>query len=345
MGVKAIFGTVKGAFLLRGNDERSDWHLDGPIFKGWEVTAVARDARGRTYVGTTSYVYGAAIQVSDDLKTWRQIEHGPKFDKRKLNKIWRIVPAGDSVFAGVDEAGLFRSDDRGETWKPVEALNEHPSRGGWQPGNGGLCAHAVLADPKNPQRLWCGISAVGVFRSDDGGASWHPKNKGVQVILEDKNNPDIGFCVHALAMDDGVMYRREHLGMYRSRNGGDTWETIENGLPSKFGFPLVMDPRTKTLFTVPLESDEGRMPRDGKLMVFRSRNGGESWEPLLRGLPQDHAYMGVLRGAMAVDGLDPCGLYMGTSSGTVHVSRDLGEQWASAPWVLPRIMCVAAWPE
>jgi hypothetical protein len=347
-GVLAIIGTGKGGFLAR-SDDRKQWRIDGPLFKGWKVTASTRDDAGRYYVATASDVYGPAIHVSDDLEDWRQIEQGPAWPaerERKLNQVWTLVPAGDRVYAGVDEAGLFASDDRGESWAPVDGLNEHETRGGWFPGAGGMCAHAVLVDPADANRLWCGISAVGLFRSDDGGATWHPKNEGVPIVIEDKNHKTIGCCVHGLVADPedaNVIYRREHVGMFRTGDGGEHWERCENGLASWFGFPIVMERRTKTLFVSPLESDEYRMPSDGRLEVYRSTDGGDHWASASRGLPDRHAYMGVLRGAMSVDDLDPCGVYLGTTSGHVYVSADGAESWTALPCILPRVLSVDAY--
>ncbi len=347
MGVAALVGTDRAGYVYRTDKARKKWTLDAPLFKGWKVTAGARDSRGRYWVATASQVYGPALHVSDDLRTWRQIEHGPAWPKdsnRKLNQIWTIVPAGERMYAGVDEAGLFASDDGGEHWKPVDGLNEHPTRSGWFPGAGGMCAHAILIDPKNPKRIWVGISAVGVFRSDDGGKTFHPKNRGVQIIIEDRASDEIGYCVHGLIADPrnaNVIYRREHKGMFRTRDGGDSWEHIENGLPGWFGFPVTMDHRSGTLYVVPLESDEYRIPPDGKLRVYRSRNGGDSWEPLSAGLPQEHAYMGVLRRAMDADQLDPPGVYFGTTSGTVYATNDGGDSWKALPGVLPRVLSIS----
>jgi photosystem II stability/assembly factor-like uncharacterized protein len=349
MTVEVLVGTVKGAFVLRSED-RKRWAVEGPLFKGWKVTAAARDARGRTFAGTASMVYGAAVQVSDDMQTWRQIEQGPSYPeeaKHKLNQVWTIVPgsgADDRYYLGVDDAGLFSSDDGGETWAPVPGLNEHSTRAAWYPGAGGLCAHRVVRDPGNPKRVWCGISAVGTFRSEDGGETWTPRNSGVQVVIEDKEHKEIGFCVHALVPDPddaNTIYQQNHRGMYRTRDAGDTWQSIQSGLPSTFGFPLAMDRKTKALFSVPLESDEYRMPVDGALRVYRSTDAGDSWEGLGEGLPGSHCHTGVLRHCLDVDALDPAGLYMGTTAGTVHVSADLGESWTTLPVTLPRILCVA----
>ncbi len=351
MRVLALIGTEKGGFVLRSDASRRKWTIDEPIFKGWKVTAAARDDRGRTLVGIASNVYGAAIHVSDDGKSWRQVAEGPAYTQesgRKLNQIWTLVQAGSTLYAGVDQAGIFQSNDRGESWRPMPGLNDHSTRSAWQPGFGGLCAHTILADPKNPKRSWCGISAVGVFRSDDGGATWSPKNSGVPAILEDKDWKDIGCCVHALASDPTdamTIYRQDHLGMFRTRNGGDSWERIENGLPSRFGFPLAIDRRTRALFAVPLESDERRLPVEGKLRVYRSRNGGDSWEPLSRGLPQKDSYGTVLRSALATDSLEPCGIVFGTTAGTVHASDDGGESWQTLPCTLPRVLSVTTFVE
>ncbi len=247
-------------------------------------------------------------------------------------------------YAGVADAGLFRSEDAGETWTPVSGLNDHKTREAWCPGAGGLCAHSILIDPTNASRLWCGISAVGVFRSEDGGATWDARNEGVPVILEDKTHKDIGFCVHCLVHDAANanrIWRQDHRGMFRSSDGGDHWERIENGLPSGFGFPLVRDPGSGALFCVPLESDEYRVPIDGRLTVYRSTDDGDSWQAASNGLPQQNAYAGVLRCAMAVDGLNPGGVYFGTTSGDVYVSADCGDRWTALPCRLPRVQCVS----
>jgi hypothetical protein len=290
-------------------------------------------------------VYGPAIHVSDDLASFQQLEAVPAWpeaSERKLNQIWTLVPDRDRLFAGVDVAGLFVSRDRGASWEPVEGLNEHATRDGWYPGAGGLCAHSLLPDPGSPERLWVGISAVGVFRSDDGGLSWTPKNRGVSVIIEDRKHKDIGYCVHALVQHPGdaaTIFRQDHRGMYVTRDGGDTWQAIQDGLPSTFGFPLAIDPATRALYSVPLESDEYRMPHGGELTVYRSRDEGASWEPLRDGLPRNH-YAGVLRGALDVDGLDPCGITFGTTAGTLHTSADGGDTWKTLPCCLPRVLCV-----
>ena len=347
MDIAILIGTMKGAFVLRNTKEdRASWRLEGPSFKGWKVTAAGRSTDGRFVAATSSFVYGPMLHVSGDLQRWEQVNTGPRYDApRKLEQIWTLATTQSGMYAGVSEAGLFHATDPAGQWEPVEGLNEHRTRDAWQPGLGGLCAHVVLSNPNNPRQLWCGISAVGVFRSDDGGQTWHPKNRGVASAIEDKVEKDIGSCVHGLVLDparDGVLYRQDHLGMYRSTDGADSWRKIESGLPSGFGFPIVVDPHTGMLLVYPLESDEFRLPAGGRMRVYRSADGGAEWSGVTRGLPQEDAWTTVLRGAMDVDSLSPCGVYFGTTSGTVHVSADAGASWRGMGCLLPRILCVKA---
>lgn len=344
MPVTVLVGTRKGAFLLRDEGDRRRWNLSGPQFPGWEVTAAAR-AGDRYYLATSSSVYGPAIHVSADLQRWEQVVEGPSYPEgeRRLRRIWTLQPAGPQLFAGVADAGLFASADGGASWTPVDGLNDHPSRPRWSPGAGGLCAHVVLNDHTDPSRLWCGISAVGVFRSDDGGTSWTSTNAGVTVAAADEEDDSIGYCVHGLANDPANpdrIFRQDHTGVYRSHDGGDSWERCEQGLPATFGFPIARDHHTGALFVFPQESSEFRYAPGGRFSVYRSRNDGDTWEPLAAG-PQQNAFTGVLRGAMDVDGLDPAGIYVGSSSGTLHLSVDGGEDWQTVPAVLPRILSVS----
>jgi hypothetical protein len=351
MGVVIIIGTEKGAFLARSDDRRKIWRVEGPLFKGWKVTASARSPSGRYFLAAASQVYGAALHTGTDLQNWRQIETGPAYPEGgelKLNQIWTVVCGPSRHYAGVDVAGLFTSDDDGETWQPVNSLNDHETRRAWFPGAGGLCAHCVLINPDQPDRIWCGISAVGVWRSDDGGRSWTPKNEGVRCMIPDKEFTNIGYCVHGLVQDPDdpdTIYRQDHSGMFRTRDAGEHWERTENGLPSWFGFPIAIDPHTRTLFAFPMESDEYRLPTDGKFRVYRSRDRADSWQPLANGLPNQPTYAGVLRGALTVDGLDPAGVYVGSTAGEVFVSPDRGDSWQALPVTLPRILCVNAYPE
>ncbi|HEY5564742.1 MAG TPA: exo-alpha-sialidase [Rhodothermia bacterium] len=340
--INLVVGTIKGAFVFTSDASRREWKLAREIFPGWTVTAIARTRSGRYLAGTGSFVYGATVQSSRDLEHWEQAPQSPAFlegSDRRLDQIWCFNASGERIYSGVSEAGLFFSDDDGDHWSPVDGLNEHETRSDWVPGFGGLCAHAVLVDRNNPKRLWCGISAVGVFRSDDGGGTWTPKNEGVTPAVPDALH-GIGRCVHGLAIDPqnaDRIFRQDHMGMYRTFDGADSWEKVETGLPSGFGFPIRRDDRTGTLFVFPQESGEYRMPPGRTFQVYRSRSDGDSWEPAGSG---PSSYAGVLRGAMAVDSLAPCGVYVGTTSGTVHISPDAGDSWIILPFTLPRVLCV-----
>ena len=372
MSVVVCVGTEKGAAFLRSDATRERWDLSPLRFKGWIVTAATRDATGRTYVAVANAVFGAAVLVSEDLETWEQLEGAPRYEAgergnashnlivgsaapgqlernveggRYVDQIWTLRAVGDVVYAGVSEAGLFRTDDRGKSWQPVRGLNDHETRPDWGPGAGGLCAHTVLVDPRNPERIWVGISSAGVFRSEDGGQTFKEVDQGVSKAG--------GYCIHSLAQhpdDADVIFRQDHRGMYRTRNGGDSWDLIENGLPMSklgddhecvFGFAIALDPATKYVFAYPLEGESFRIPHGGRPCVYRTRDGGAHWEPHSIGLPE-RSYASVLRGAMAVDGLDPCGVYFGTTSGEVFASRDRGESWSELPCRLPRILSVQA---
>lgn len=344
MGVTLAVGTEKGAYLLRCDDARSEWDLEGPLFKGWRVTTFAEAGDGTYLLASGSNWFGAALHRSPDLKEWTQIVDGPAWPEggdRKLTQIWTLTRAGDKLYAGVDEAGLFRSSDYGETWQPVDGLNEHPTRPGWEPGFGGLAAHKVVVDWANPDRAWVAISAVGVFRSDDGGATWVTKNAGMPHTTETQEFEDIGHCVHCIVQDPtdaDRLYRQEHRGVFRSDDGGDNWERIETGLPASFGFPIVLDRESGRLFVVPLESDENRLPIDGQFRIYRSDDGGESWDISGTGHPEAATFTAVLRGAMDAD--QRKGIYLGTTAGKVMATVDAGDTWTTLPGTLPRILSV-----
>jgi hypothetical protein len=379
MGVVLLVGTRKGAVLLRSTGDRQTWDVGPLMLRGWKVTAFTRDAGGRYYAAVTHDVYGSAILVHDELdlpgrdgsEGWRQLESAPRYQKgevgnashlrivgaedpmgqyadggRYVDQIWKLRAVGDSVYAGVSEAGLFCSDDRGKSWQPIRGLNDHATRPDWGAGFGGLCLHSVLVDEENPERLWVGISSVGVLRSDDGGETWDRKDAGV------KHTPE-GWCVHSLAHDPKraeVIYRQDHRGMYRSGDAGDSWQAIENSLPVSrlgddeecvFGFAVEFDPASGSAFALPLESDSCRFPHDSQLCVYRTQDGGASWQPLAKGLPSG-CYASVLRGAMSLDGEDPCGVYFGTTSGSVYASADRGDCWDRLASDLPKVLCVEA---
>ncbi len=264
-----------------------------------------------------------------------------------IRSVWSLAPAHGRLYAGVQPAGLFRSDDAGQTWSHVEGLRAHPSRPKWQPGAGGLILHSIVPHPADPERTWVAISAAGVFATEDGGTAWEPRNRGTRAdfLPEDQRYPEFGQCVHCLVMAPGRperLYQQNHCGMYRSEDGGRSWESIEAGLPSSFGFPAVTHPRDpSTLFLLPLNGAiEGRYVPEGKAAVWRTRDAGASWQDLRAGLPQQNAFFGVLRQAMSIDTLTPAGVYVGTNTGTLYASADEGEHWAAVADHLPPIYSV-----
>lgn len=353
--LQLLAGTRKGAFVLETDEARRSWKVRGPYLKGWEVADFQlddRDGRGRMFAAVNHFVYGPTVQFSDDLgETWEAVEKSPSYPEesgRELKQVWCVVPGRasepETLYAGVDEAGLFVSHDGGDTWTEIEGLTRHETRENWFPGKGGMCLHTILPDPTDSERMWVAISAVGVFRTDDGGETWRLQNTGVTPTVEDEEFEQLGRCVHRLVHDPENpehLYQQNHAGVYRSRNGGETWERIENGLPTQFGFPMVMHPREReTLYTVPLESDEYRLTSDGKPAVYRTTNAGDSWEPLRDGLPGD-SYITVLRQAMTVDEQSPAGIYFGTTGGNIFYSNDAGDSWDEIPCNLPRIFSLS----
>lgn len=345
MTTVVAIGTVKGAWFASSED-RATWDLTGPFHRGWEVTTFGRSPSGAYLLATGSSWYGAAIHRSVDLSDWQHVVAGPSYaatSGRNLERIWEFAVAGDRLYAGVAEAGLFVSEDDGAAWAPVPGLNDHPTQPGWQPGLGGLALHRILVDPHDVSRLWVAISAVGVFASDDGGETWDLRNQGVQVTAPG-DAADIGYCVHSVVADPADadrIWRQDHRGIYRTVDGGRQWERIQMGIPGTgFGFPIVRDHRSGDLYVIPLESDEYRMPVDGRLAVFRSVDGGDSWTAMSTGLRKEPSYAGVLRGAMSGDGEDPGGIYFGTTGGEVWWSVDGGAAWKRLPATFPRITSI-----
>jgi hypothetical protein len=350
-----LVGTTKGAFVLRSNAKRTRWEVGGPYFHGHFVYALAyddRDGQHRIWASTTSY-WGTLLRSSDDFgKTWTNPAEAPirfPFETGvSLKNIWQITPGRvgepNVLYCGVEPAALFESRDGGESWSLVRGLFDHPHRPRWMPGNGGLALHTIVLDPGNPQRMYVAISAGGVYRSDDGGSTWNARNQGIRVVFMPGKFPEFGQCVHKMAIHPARperLFLQNHWGLYRSDDRAESWTDIANGVPSDFGFPVVMHPRNPDcVYVVPVDSDEFRCTCDGRLRVYRTRNAGASWEPLMRGLPQKRAYETVLRDAMAADSLDPIGIYFGTRSGQLYGSTDEGKTWKKILEGLPSIVCV-----
>lgn len=343
-----LVGTEKGAFTARRRD--GVWHTSGPHLPGWEVSALTLvgNGRPRLLAGTTHYVYGATIRSSDDWgESWQEQPGSPAYDGErgfKMNRIWTIDATDpETLYAGVDEAGIFRSDDGGANWHELRGLTDHPTRPRWSPGNGGLCLHTIVRDPRDRGRLWVAISAVGVFRSDDGGESWELKTNGIPPVPTGGDGVGIDRCVHRIALDPGssdTLYMQFHGGVFRSTDAADSWQSIETGLPSNFGFPIVTT-RPGELFVAPLDSDERRYMPTGRLRVFRSRDGGSSWQDTSAGLPSEPQYVNVLRGAMATDPGNDGGVVFGTTMGQVYATHDGGDHWEELPLQLPRVLSVS----
>ncbi|MBW5446019.1 exo-alpha-sialidase [Cohnella sp. CFH 77786] len=355
-----LVGTNKGVFLYASDENRKEWSLKGPFLPGWEVYSVLGDSRhgNRIFAGTSHAAYGATIRVSEDFgETWTQIEQGPSYPKEtgfSLNRIWQLVPGHpsepDTLFAGAEEAGLFVSRDRGTTWRELDGLTKHPTRPGWFPGAGGMCLHTILIDPRNARRMWVAMSAVGVFRTEDGGETWTPRNQGLARVPTGQPQEEVGFCVHKMVLDPfnpDTLYMQEHGGVFKSTDGGDSWFTIEDGVTLRdgdapFGFPIVVSPGGD-LFLLPLESSEQRSVSGGKLLVYGMYKGENRWSPVGDAAPDEPHHVSVLRDAMAVDAFDPYGLYFGTTSGELFCSLDRGRTWERLPGQLSRILCVKPW--
>ena len=351
-----LVGTMKGLFLLRSGPSRKRWEMSGPHFPGASVYAAAFDARAgrrRLWAAPSSMHWGAELCFSDDFgKTWTRpaapLVRFPESAGASLKNIWQIAPGRaddpDTLYCGVEPSALFVSRDAGASWTLNEGLWKHPHREKWMPGGGGLCLHTVLVDPAIRGRLTVASSTGGVYRSDDGGASWQAKSRGVRAEFMPDQYPEFGQCVHKIvqhAARPGRLFLQNHWGLYRSDDAGDSWRDIANGVPSDFGFCMGIHPRDPdTAFIVPLHSDGFRCTPDGKLRVYKTRDAGASWKPMTRGLPQKNALETVVRDAMGIDGLDPAGVYFGTRSGKLYGSSDEGRSWDLLREGLPPIVCV-----
>jgi len=363
-GVRVLVGTHKGAFILTSDEKREKWEIDGPHFAGLDIFHVNGSSvnPNRLYASQTSDWFGQVIQRSDDGgKTWEPV--GNKFAYEgnpgthlwydgtqhpwEFRRVWRLEPSltdADTVYAGVEDAALFRSTDGGQTWEELPGLRD--VRGNlWQPGAGGMCLHTIILDPNDSKRMFVAISAAGAFRTDDGGQTWRPINNGLKSNYElPEGNAEVGHCVHNIAMhpsQPNVLFMQKHWDVLRTDNGGDLWHEVSGNLPSDFGFPIAVHAHEpNTIYVIPIKSDSEHYPPEGKLRVYRSRSGGEEWEALTKGLPQSDCYVNILRSALAVDTLDECGLYFGTTGGQVYASNDSGDSWKAIATNLPSVFSV-----
>ena len=363
-GVRVLVGTKKGAFILTSDGKRQRWNVSGPHFAGWEIYHLKGSPADpdRLYASQSSSWFGQVLQRSDDGgKTWEAM--GNQFDYQgepgthkwydgsphpwAFARVWHLEPSRDDpdkVYAGVEDAALFRSDDGGKSWQELPGLRTHSTASSWAPGAGGLCLHTIILDPSSPDRIFAAISAAGAFRSDDKGESWKTINHGLHSEGIPDPNAEVGHCVHRLALHPSrpnVLYMQKHWDVMRTDDAGDSWHEISGNLPTDFGFTIdVHAHEPETVYVVPITSDSHHFVPDGKLRVYRSRTGGDEWEALTNGLPQKDCYVNVLRDAMAVDSLDSCGIYFGTSGGQVYASADAGDSWNAVVRDLPAVLSV-----
>jgi len=379
--VRVLVGTKKGAFILSADGQRRNWQITGPHFAGWEIYHLKGSSLdpNRLFASQSSGWFGQIIQRSDDGgKTWNPpgtkpedlmgpdgMPNGKSNEFRyegtvgthkwhdgtqhpwEFKRIWHLEPSltdPDLVYAGAEDAALFHSRDGGKSWQEFAGLRG--TKGAlWQPGAGGMAVHTIIIDPQNPRRIYVAISAAGAFRTDDGGLTWKPINRGLKSQYE-LPDPDaeVGHCVHRIALHPSrpdVLFMQKHWDIMRSDNAGDQWSEVSGNLPTDFGFPIdVHAHEPETIYVVPITSDSLHYPPDGKLRVYRSKSGGNEWEPLTKGLPQQDCYVNVLRDAMAVDTLDTCGVYFGTTGGQVYCSPDGGDSWQTIASHLPPVLSV-----
>lgn len=350
--VALLIGTRRGLFIARSDTDREEWRLSQPLLAGREVYHASLDPRtGTLWAGTAHRVWGPHLHCSHDRgESWETLPVAPRPSRgRALAAVWQVVPADDgrphTFFAATEPAALFRSDDAGASWQPVSALNDHPTASTWQPAGGALAMHSVQIDSSDPRRIYAAVSAGGAYRSDDDGRSWHPTNQGVRADFLPGRLPGTGQCVHRMLLHPAMptrLYQQNHCGVYRSDDRGDHWTDITSNLPSEFGYTLAVHSRDPdTAWVVPEASSHMRTTIDGRLRVFRTSDAGASWHALTEGLPQQNAWISILRDALASDALDPVGLYLGTSGGHVFASRCAGERWTLIAGFLPRVLCLA----
>jgi photosystem II stability/assembly factor-like uncharacterized protein len=365
-GVRVLVGTRKGAFVLTSDEGRRTWEVGGPFFGGWEMYHLKGSPvdPDRIWASQSGGWFGQVVQRSDDGgKTWEAVGNEFGYDgvpgthqwydgtqhPWEFARVWHFEPSPadpDTVYAGVEDAALFRSTDGGRSWRELSGLRKHDSGPRWQPGAGGMCLHTIVLDPADPRRIFIAISAAGAFRSDDAGETWRPINRGLRSQGIPDPEAEVGHCVHRIAMHPSrpnVLFMQKHWDVMRTDDGGDSWREVSGNLPSDFGFPIgVHAHEPETVYVVPIKSDSEHFPPEGKLRVYRSRTGGNEWQALTKGLPQRDCYVNVLRDAMAVDSLDPCGVYFGTTGGQVYGSADAGESWKPIVRDLPAVLSVEA---
>jgi hypothetical protein len=363
-GVRVLVGTRKGAFILTADGKRKDWTVEGPHFGGWEIYHLKGSSAdpNRIYVSQSTGWHGQLIQRSDDGgKTFAPVGNDFRYDgvpgthqwydgtphPWEFARVWHLEPSlndPDTVYAGVEDAALFRSVDGGQSWQELSGLREHGSGPFWQPGAGGMCLHTIIQDPTNADRMVIAISAAGAFRTDDGAKTWQPINRGLKSEGIPDAAAEVGHCVHHVAAHPSrpqTLFMQKHWDVMRSDDAGDNWHEVSGNLPTDFGFVIdVHAHEPDTIYVLPIKSDMEHFVPDGKLRVYRSRTGGHEWEPLTNGLPQENVYVNVLRDAMSVDSLDDCGVYFGTTGGQVYCSPDGGDSWQPIVRDLPAVLSV-----